>query len=129
MDINTIKRRVKNSYDSHARRARQAGKSLDYTVANLGDLVRTSLESPYGCLYCGVPLRESNWSCDHMMPIARGGQHSIHNLAILCQSCNLAKGMLTDHEFSLLWVALKQMAPGAAQDTLARLKLGAKRRS
>lgn len=40
------------------------------------------------CLCCGAkrPL-----TSDHVVPLARGGQHSIDNLQPLCQTCNPAK--------------------------------------
>ena len=34
---------------------------------------------------------------DHLIPLARGGRHSIGNLTPLCQSCNSSKG-------SMLWI-------------------------
>lgn len=32
---------------------------------------------------------------DHVIPIARGGQHSVGNLMPLCRHCNVSKGKLT----------------------------------
>jgi 5-methylcytosine-specific restriction endonuclease McrA len=41
-----------------------------------------------GCFYCGA-LAEH---IDHIIPISRGGRHSIGNLTGACASCNLSKG-------------------------------------
>ena len=40
------------------------------------------------CLYCGAPSEH----IDHIVPLSRGGKHSIGNLTGACASCNLSKG-------------------------------------
>ena len=40
------------------------------------------------CSACGV---EDNQSIDHIIPLSRGGLHSIGNLMTLCRSCNASK--------------------------------------
>lgn len=40
------------------------------------------------CLYCGAPSEH----IDHIVPLSRGGRHSIGNLTGACKSCNLSKG-------------------------------------
>ena len=39
------------------------------------------------CVYCGQPATQ----LDHIIPLARGGEHRIGNLAAACQACNLSK--------------------------------------
>jgi 5-methylcytosine-specific restriction endonuclease McrA len=41
-----------------------------------------------GCFYCGG----SSAHIDHVVPVARGGSHSIGNLVGACQKCNQSKG-------------------------------------
>lgn len=41
------------------------------------------------CAYCGV--RPEKLHIDHVVPIARGGRHSIGNLLPACADCNLSK--------------------------------------
>jgi 5-methylcytosine-specific restriction endonuclease McrA len=41
------------------------------------------------CFYCGLPA--INKHVDHMVPISRGGPHSMVNLVVACRPCNLAK--------------------------------------
>lgn len=41
-----------------------------------------------GCMYCGNPAQH----VDHVIPVSRGGTHSIGNLTGACASCNLSKG-------------------------------------
>lgn len=40
------------------------------------------------CFNCGTT---DNLSADHIIPISRGGNHSIGNLMTLCRSCNASK--------------------------------------
>jgi len=40
------------------------------------------------CAYCAAPSEH----IDHIVPISRGGTHSIGNLTGACASCNLSKG-------------------------------------
>ncbi|MGG7572565.1 HNH endonuclease [Streptomyces sirii] len=41
----------------------------------------------YACVACGAPWEH----VDHIVPLARGGAHSIDNLQPLCAACNLSK--------------------------------------
>lgn len=40
------------------------------------------------CYYCDAPSSH----LDHVLPLAKGGTHSIGNLVAACQRCNLSKG-------------------------------------
>lgn len=63
-----------------------AGGSFVVTLAELASIRR----SP--CFACGA---RDNIQVDHVIPVARGGQHRIGNLMPLCQHCNVSKGKLT----------------------------------
>jgi len=41
------------------------------------------------CYSCGT---NQNLSIDHIIPLSKGGNHSIGNLMTLCRSCNASKG-------------------------------------
>lgn len=46
------------------------------------------------CQYCGVVVdfeNKNSWQIDHIIPISRGGNHSIENLKLACRSCNASK--------------------------------------
>jgi 5-methylcytosine-specific restriction endonuclease McrA len=49
------------------------------------------------CRYCGVLTVEAHedrrlWPThDHVIPLARGGEHSMENAALACWSCNTSK--------------------------------------
>jgi len=40
---------------------------------------------------CFICEGSKNLQVDHLIPLALGGRHSIGNLQVLCQSCNMAK--------------------------------------
>ncbi|WP_431863023.1 HNH endonuclease [Microbacterium algeriense] len=52
----------------------------------------------YGARY---PSLSAGFHLDHVMPIARGGSHSIGNLTAACARCNLSKGALTVMEWRM----------------------------
>jgi len=47
------------------------------------------------CFVCG----SNGEHVDHIIPLSRGGRHSIGNLQMLCASCNLSKGNKTMTEW------------------------------
>jgi hypothetical protein len=42
---------------------------------------------------------------DHIIPLSRGGSHTIDNVRCLCRSCNALKGNKLDNEINNLWGA------------------------
>ena len=50
------------------------------------------------CAYCGIHeevlriLHNQNLTTDHIIPISRGGEHSISNIVPACMDCNVKKG-------------------------------------
>lgn len=59
------------------------------------------------CAYCTLPIKPREYSPDHILPRSRGGADSLANLHLICKSCNLMKGALTDGEFRDLLAYLK----------------------
>lgn len=43
------------------------------------------------CIYCGRPVSQMNYSVDHIIPRASGGDDSIDNLVCCCKTCNNKK--------------------------------------
>lgn len=44
------------------------------------------------CGICQMPLGDSPYHFDHIVPLARGGEHSTRNLQVAHATCNLRKG-------------------------------------
>jgi 5-methylcytosine-specific restriction endonuclease McrA len=66
-----------------ARRARKKAAST-YLVTEKD--IRKIMSKP--CFYCG----HTSSHLDHVLPLIKGGQHSVGNLVAACQTCNLSKG-------------------------------------
>jgi 5-methylcytosine-specific restriction endonuclease McrA len=58
------------------------------------------------CVYCGA---DKNMTLDHVIPIARGGRHSVGNLMPLCLSCNTSKQDKTFMEFRMAKMVQAEM--------------------
>jgi 5-methylcytosine-specific restriction endonuclease McrA len=79
--------KLNSKLQAEVRRARQRGLAA-YKVT-VRDWVRLCRRFDDRCAYCGGlgPLHR-----EHVVPVSRGGQHSIGNLLPACQKCNLSKG-------------------------------------
>jgi 5-methylcytosine-specific restriction endonuclease McrA len=84
------------------RRARRRGQGV-YEVTQKE--LKTLLSKP--CLYCGAPSEH----IDHIIPISRGGQHRIGNLAPACANCNLRKNKKLVIEWRRAWATISASAP------------------
>ena len=71
---------------SSRRRARVA--AADVRVVTDRDWRRLCSRWDHRCAYCGI---RAVLTRDHVVPIARGGRHSIGNLLPACQPCNSQK--------------------------------------
>ncbi len=79
-------------YNNLRRARRLANKSYKVTTKEILKL----LSKP--CLYCGFKSEH----IDHVLPLSRGGSHSIGNLVGACAQCNLSKLNKTVMEWRLL---------------------------
>lgn len=43
------------------------------------------------CPCCGVNMKRNDKHLDHIIPLSKGGKHSVSNAMILCSDCNLKK--------------------------------------
>lgn len=55
----------------------------------------------YQCQYCGAQPPRHDLTLDHIIPRARGGQHTWENLVACCRRCNNRKGGRTPQEANL----------------------------
>ena len=52
------------------------------------------------CVYCDEDLTNAEIHLDHVIPESKGGLTSLNNLQVTCRKCNLAKGVLTESDFT-----------------------------
>lgn len=74
-------------YSAHLRHNRRAMK-LQNGVYKITSIEYKKLYAKE-CIYCGA---KGKIHLDHVIPISRGGTHSIGNLVPACASCNTSKG-------------------------------------
>jgi 5-methylcytosine-specific restriction endonuclease McrA len=68
-----------------------------------GKQLKSLLETQgYRCAYTGESLSPEVASLDHVVPLSRGGEHGISNLAIVHHEVNAAKGTMTLEEFVIM---------------------------
>lgn len=53
------------------------------------------------CRYCAARVTLTDFHCDHIVPVTRGGGDDLENLACACVTCNLAKGPRLPDEWRL----------------------------
>lgn len=72
-------------------------------VANapVNDLTKVQVDILFatqeGCFYCGRD--DEPLTIEHLVPLSRGGDHSISNIVLACMDCNRSKGAKTVDEF------------------------------
>lgn len=54
----------------------------------------------YRCVYCDDDLSNAEIHLDHVIPESQGGPTTLNNLQVTCRKCNLAKGVLSESEFT-----------------------------
>ena len=81
----------KNRMHGHVRRARERGNG----VGNRAVIERWEMawrnKPKVKCFWCGGFFAGRKCRIDHIIPISKGGRHSIENLAISCNPCNARK--------------------------------------
>ncbi|TXS47642.1 HNH endonuclease [Streptomyces sp. or43] len=86
-DANPDRWRELNRHSRALRRARIAAATV---VPFTHDELMASWEDDglYACVFCGGPFEE----IEHILPLSRGGEHSIANLVPSCVECNRGVG-------------------------------------
>lgn len=78
------------------RRRRTKLRGNDCRTVTERDLARMAVRQRGRCCYCDEP---AELTVDHLIPISRGGRHSIGNIGLACFPCNRQKGAMTVIEF------------------------------
>jgi 5-methylcytosine-specific restriction endonuclease McrA len=81
----------------HARRAQRIADTSDGSLTV--SAIRTLKRRTTRCAYCDAVMFSSDKVTDHMIPLCRGGEHSLRNLVICCRHCNARKASLTYEEW------------------------------
>lgn len=116
--------RVLNALRSHKRRAKRVGRKVGYSYEQLDGMVRHTPR----CEYCNDDLDERTWTCDHELPVCRGGSFELENICICCRRCNEVKGALTRPEFEELLKLTMSWSRRAREEVHDRLRRGSFRR-
>ena len=73
---------------------------LRYSYPLTSELNQLIVSQNYKCKYCDCHLTlDTNTHLDHIVPLSRGGIHSIVNVQWLCSSCNLKKSSMSESDF------------------------------
>ena len=82
------KNRIYQKNRVHVMRALRAGNGA---LAKGSDFIRIGEAQKWKCPVCKDDISHS-YQIDHVVPITKGGDHSPHNIQLLCKPCNLTKG-------------------------------------
>ncbi len=90
-DKNSVKVRAQTNARWHRRRALEK-----LAAKNLGQLkeyvYETRMKPDFVCYYCNDTFPISKLHFDHVVPLSKGGSHSVENICTSCQRCNCSKG-------------------------------------
>lgn len=91
-------RRLKDDESYRQRRREREAAQSDGTLTI--PAMRKLFGMAKACPLCGdVFSKDKPKSLDHVVPLAKGGPHSISNVSVVCRSCNIAK---SDKEMFLI---------------------------
>ncbi len=73
--------------------ARYIARKYHAAINDLTPAQWREIKDHYGhcCVYCEKPMQRL--SMDHITPISKGGNHTLHNVVPACKSCNSTKGL------------------------------------
>ena len=75
------------SFINHSNKRRSISKEGNVTTIQLSELKQTAKV----CYWCGLSLKNKKVHIDHYIPLSKGGEHTLTNLVVSCQKCNLNK--------------------------------------
>jgi|DEB0MinimDraft_3_1074331.scaffolds.fasta_scaffold00146_21 5-methylcytosine-specific restriction endonuclease McrA len=64
----------------------------------VADIAKWREDADKACHWCGVDC-SADFHVDHVIPLSKGGSHTLDNLVISCPTCNLRKGAKDPEQF------------------------------
>ena len=95
-NANNPEKARENNHRRRARKKGQCGKVSPGIEAVLMERQKGLCVAPG----CGAKLAKIGHHLDHIVPLAKGGEHDDGNLQLLCPQCNLRKHALLPEEFA-----------------------------
>ena len=80
-------------YESYQRRRAMLANAVtdNHTIKELHAYWLEQGYDPDVCTYCDKPIEAKTSIGDHVIPLSRGGSHTVDNLVPACLSCNSSK--------------------------------------
>lgn len=77
----------------YAQKRRALEKSAVVNLRQIKEWMLSIKAKPFAsCYYCAATVSTKRIHFEHIVPLSRGGSHSIENLCVSCKLCNLHKG-------------------------------------
>lgn len=96
---------VRSPMESRKQRNLEAKQRLQI---NREQLVKLIEDQEYKCRLSGIELTPNTASLDHVIPVSKGGEHVVSNVAWVHSEINRMKGQLSVDEFISLCVKVAQ---------------------
>jgi len=96
---------VKRNEDNKKRRERLANAPVNDFTKEQWEALKQAYQNR--CAYCSRDL--AKFHTDHVIPIARHGEHSARNIVPSCGPCNTRKGMRSDMPFQVIPILDRQL--------------------
>ena len=117
-----LSRKISSLKGSLKKRAEDSNLLFDVELEELKQLFLDN----YGeeCKYCSKKLSIYNIACDHIIPVAKGGDSTIKNLQLICGTCNRRKGHLDEKDFVLLIQLVQELPEELCSYVMKKLAKG-----
>lgn len=89
-------RENKEQHFEYARKRRALKMKATVNLKAINEFIRRVKSKPTViCYYCGSDVPTNAMHFDHIIPLIKGGSHSVENLCASCPTCNLTKNAST----------------------------------
>lgn len=86
----------KERYFEYGRKRRALKMKATVNLKAIKEFIRRVKSKPTViCYYCDLPVPTNAMHFDHIIPLIKGGSHSVENLCASCPTCNLTKNAST----------------------------------